>query len=57
MRVKGSQGVVSETVQQIEGVTPLLCNIRIMRVGISLPNRDWGWLRQGFRHFVKTTKL
>ena len=48
---------MSETVQQVEGVTPLLCNARIMRVGISLPNRDRGWLRQGFRHFVKTTKL
>ena len=49
---------MSETVQQVEGVTPLLCSMRIMHVGgISLPNRDRGWLRQEFRHFVKTTKL
>ena len=37
-------------------MTPLLCSARIMRVGISLPNRDRGWLRQEFRHFMKTTK-
>ena len=48
---------MSKTVQQVEGVTPLLCSMRIMHVGISLPNRDRGWLRQEFRHFVKTTKL
>ena len=38
---------MSETVQQVEGMTPLLCSTRTMRVGISLPNRDRGWLRLG----------
>ena len=47
---------MSDTVQQVEGVTPLLCSTRIIRVGISLLNRDRGWLRQEFRHFMKMTK-